>query len=153
VLTVTAIRGGDGFSTVPDLCILNVDVRLTPSFEAERGRLLLEESVAWLDRDNPGVRRTEIEELQGWPAYRLPPSAPVFLALQSAAREVLGRELAGEVAGPSSVGNYLATLGVGATSGFGVNYRNLHAANECVELASLEPAYQTYLTALRRLLK
>jgi len=29
-LTVTAISGGEGYSVVPDLCVVNVDVRLTP---------------------------------------------------------------------------------------------------------------------------
>jgi acetylornithine deacetylase/succinyl-diaminopimelate desuccinylase-like protein len=30
-LTVTAISGGEGYSMVPDLCTVNVDVRLTPA--------------------------------------------------------------------------------------------------------------------------
>lgn len=151
-LTVTAIHGGDGFSTVPDVCTLNLDFRLTPTFGAQHARSLIEANVAAIDRDSPLLRPTEIQELDGWPAYRLPPAASVSLALRSAAQQVLGRDLPEEIAGPSSVANYLATMGIGATSGFGVNYRNLHAADECIELASLEPAYQAYLIAIRRLL-
>lgn len=30
-LTVTAVNGGEGYSTVPDSCTLNVDIRLTPT--------------------------------------------------------------------------------------------------------------------------
>ena len=33
-LTVTAISGGDGYTSIPDTCSLRVDVRLTPSFGA-----------------------------------------------------------------------------------------------------------------------
>jgi succinyl-diaminopimelate desuccinylase len=32
-LTVTAIHGGEGFSVIPDLCTVQVDVRLVPGFE------------------------------------------------------------------------------------------------------------------------
>ena len=45
-LTVTAISGGEGYSVVPDLCVVNVDVRLTPRFDSQAaletvpGRLL-----------------------------------------------------------------------------------------------------------------
>ena len=62
------------------------------------------------------------------------------------------RDLPAAVAGPSSIGNYLATLGIPATSGFGVTYRNLHAADECIQLASIAPTYAAYLGALRELL-
>jgi succinyl-diaminopimelate desuccinylase len=151
-LTVSAIHAGEGFSTVPDVCTVNVDFRLTPTYDANRARSLLEACAAAIDGKARSVRPTEIETLDDWPAYRLPASAPVFLALRSEAQRVLGRELDGGIAGPSSVGNYLATLGIGATSGFGVNYRNLHGADECIELASLEPAHEVYLAAVRRLL-
>ena len=137
---------------MPDVCTLNLDFRLTPTFDALDARSLIEANVAAIDRDSPLLRPTEIQELDGWPAYRLPPAASVSLALRSAAQQVLGRDLPEEIAGPSSVANYLATMGIGATSGFGVNYRNLHAADECIELATLEPAYQAYLIAIRRLL-
>jgi succinyl-diaminopimelate desuccinylase len=96
---------------------------------------------------------TQVEAVPGWPAYRLSKDAPVYRALHAAARQVLQRTLPGEVAGPASIGNYLATLGIDATSGFGVRYRNLHAADECIEIASLEPAFKTYLEAVRLLLK
>lgn len=40
-LTVTAISGGEGYSVVPDLCRLNVDVRLTPALDAASALALL----------------------------------------------------------------------------------------------------------------
>jgi succinyl-diaminopimelate desuccinylase len=94
-----------------------------------------------------------MEAVQGWPAYRLSEDAPVYRALRTAAQKVLFRTLPGEVVGPASIGNYLATLNIDATSGFGVRYQNLHAADECIEIASLEPTFKTYLEALRLLLR
>ena len=32
-LTVTALRGGQGYSVTPDLCTVNVDIRTTPRFD------------------------------------------------------------------------------------------------------------------------
>jgi succinyl-diaminopimelate desuccinylase len=96
---------------------------------------------------------TDIESLPGWPAYRIPDTAEVYRALRDAASQVLGRAPRPKVAGPSGIGNYLSTIGIPTTSGFGVNYRNLHAADECVEIASVAPTYQAYLTALRLLME
>lgn len=45
------------------------------------------------------------------------------------------------VAGPSNIGNYLAALGTEATCGFGVIYRNLHGADEAIEMASIPLVY------------
>ena len=51
------------------------------------------------------------------------------------------------------IANYLATLGVGATAGLGVSYRNIHAPDECVQLETLEPTFLAYRDALIRLLQ
>ena len=37
-LTVTSVRGGEGFSVVPDRCEVGVDIRTTPTFDATPGR-------------------------------------------------------------------------------------------------------------------
>ena len=57
-----------------------------------------------------------------------------------------------KVAGPSNIGNYLATLGIEATAGFGVNYRNLHGTDECIELATIPLVQATYHKAVSELL-
>lgn len=143
-VTVTALAGGGGFSLVPDLCELNVDVRLTPAFDAEAARQFLRDSAGELDLTFPAPRPTEIELLPGWPAYRLPLDSPLLNAIQSAAEQVGGRRPPAVVAGPSNIGNYLATLGIEAVCGFGVNYRNVHAIDEAIELATIDGVYRTY---------
>jgi len=151
-ITITQISGGHGFSGIPDLCSLNVDIRLTPTFAEEQARLVLVEAVGYLDRETVCPRATEIESLEGFGSYVLDPSSPVVSALQISALRVLGRSVSTAIAGPSSVGNYLASLGIPATSGFGVECRNLHAANECMAVDSILPAYQVYRAALEELL-
>lgn len=151
-VTVTEIQGGEGFSTVPDQCLVHLDFRLTPTFTESRARAVLAALIAEFD-DDERLLPTRLEAVPGWPAYRLSEDAPVYRALRTAAEMVLSRTLPGEVVGPASIGNYLATLNIDATSGFGVRYRNLHAADECIEIASLEPTYRTYLEALRLLLQ
>ena len=57
-----------------------------------------------------------------------------------------------KVAGPSNIGNYLAKLGIDATAGFGVRYKNLHGANEKIELATISAVQTIYHEAALRLL-
>lgn len=150
--SVTAIDGGSGFSVVPDLCTLNVDIRLTPGFTLDSAKAHLAGIVDAIDEATPGLRRTEIDWIGGYPAYRLGADTPLVGALRDAAREVLGRDVPAEVVGPSSVGNYLAGRGVPATNGFGVTYAAIHATDERVDLDSIGPVFDIYCRALRKLL-
>ena len=56
------------------------------------------------------------------------------------------------VAGPSNIGNFLATLGTEATCGFGVAYRNLHGPDEAIDVSSIPAVYDAYRSAARHLL-
>lgn len=170
-LTVTGLQSGDGgFSQVPDRCELWLDLRLTPSFGAETARALVQRCVAAHDAQvaceaspagaalsaacaaAPTAPATDIHWLPGWPAYRVPDDHAMVAALREAARQEAGRELPCAVAGPSNIGNYLASLGVPALCGFGVRGQALHAADERMELASIAPVYRIYRRALQQLL-
>jgi succinyl-diaminopimelate desuccinylase len=145
-LTVTGIRGGGEFSLVPDRCEIDIDIRVTPRLPAAAAEARVRAVLAAAGADaDLAVRVT-------WPAYRLPPASPLVRALADAAQHVLGTRPPAAIAGPSNVGNLLAGLGVPATCGFGVVYRNVHAADECVELASLIPVHHIYDLAVQRLL-
>ena len=151
-ITPTGIRGGGSHTLVPDHCDVDIDMRLTPRFDRAAAQHWLRQFTAALDADSDAPA-TAIDWQPGWPAYRLPPAHPMVEALRTAARAAFGRELPAAVVGPSSIANLLATLGIPATAGLGVSYRNIHAPDECMELATLEPTYQTYLGAVSRLLQ
>jgi succinyl-diaminopimelate desuccinylase len=151
-ITVTGIRGGQGYSIVPDRCTVSVDIRLTPRHDTAWAERLVREACRSLDEAMPSRLPTAVEPDTTWPAYRLPVSSRLAGSLQSAAGRALGRQLPLTVAGPSNIGNFLAAQGVEATCGFGVTYRNLHAADEAIEVASIPPVYDTYLAAVRGLL-
>src|SRR4029453_13366566 len=55
-LTVTAIHGGHGYSTLPDCCTVSIDVRLTPTFDRQAAVDLLEEAAQEFDRRWPAPR-------------------------------------------------------------------------------------------------
>lgn len=150
-ITVTFVTGGEGFSLVPDVCRVGVDVRLTPAFEADEAEAAIRQAVAEEDREDP-ERPSVVERIGGWPAFRTPDTASVVTTLQRAAEAALDRPVPLEVAGPSNIGNYVAGLGIPAVAGFGAVYRNLHAADECIEVASVEPVYRAYLDAMLTLL-
>ncbi|HSW25992.1 MAG TPA: M20 family metallopeptidase, partial [Burkholderiaceae bacterium] len=149
--TFTRISGGsNAFSQVPDRCELGLDIRLTPAFADAPARRLVGDVIANHDRGQTAAP-TGVEWLAGWPAYRVPDSDPMVVAMRGAAREVLDPEPDTGVVGPSNIGNYLAQRGVPALAGFGVRYERIHAADERIDLASIDPVYRIYREALRRL--
>lgn len=151
-LTWTGVHGGsEGFTQIPDRCELGLDVRLTPAFDAEAARTLVEHAVRELDSDRGDAPPTTIAWLPGWPASCLADTHPMVVALRTAAREELAQDLPTGVVGPSNIGNYLAGLGVPSLCGFGVTYRNIHAADEAIDLDSIAPVYRIYRHALQRL--
>lgn len=151
-LTPTAIRGGGSFTLVPDRCELELDLRLTPTFDDAVARMQLQAVVTQFDAERTAAA-TDIAWLLGWPAYQVDPDNPMVQALADAASAAFGHAVPLAVVGPSSIGNFLATRGIPATAGMGVTYRNIHAPDECVLLESLEPTFLTYRNALMRLLE
>ncbi len=150
-LTVTAINGGEGYSTVPDLCTFNVDVRLIPAFDDQAALELLRSAAAEVDAAWPGTQPTHVEVATRWPAFALPEEARLRTALLTAANAA-GAAATAKVAGPSNIGNYLAGLGIPATAGFGVGYRGLHGTDEQIALESIPLVQATYHQALLTLL-
>jgi succinyl-diaminopimelate desuccinylase len=150
-LTVTEISGGMGFSAVPDLCSLNVDVRLTPAFDDQAAEQLLRARAVEADAAWPGTRPTEVEIVTRWPAYRLADDSELKRALLVAARQA-GLSPSAKIAGPSNIGNYLAGLGIPATAGFGVEYEGLHGTNERIHLDSIPAVQAAYQHACLSLL-
>jgi succinyl-diaminopimelate desuccinylase len=150
-LTVTAINGGEGYSTVPDLCTFNVDVRLTPALGDQAALDLLRQITAEVDAAWPGTQPTHLEVTTRWPAFALPEQEPLRTALL-AASDAAGVAATAKVAGPSNIGNYLAGLGIPATAGFGVDYRGLHGTDEQIALESIPAVQATYHQALLTLL-
>ncbi|HEV3363757.1 MAG TPA: M20/M25/M40 family metallo-hydrolase [Acidimicrobiia bacterium] len=151
-ITVTGIAGGEGHSVVPDRCSVSVDIRLTPTFDAAWAEAVVRKTCASVDDEIPGRRPTVVEPDGTWPAYRLPETSRLAVALQTGARQALGRDVPCAVAGPSNIGNLLATLGTEATCGFGVAYRNLHGPDEAIDLSSVPAVYDAYLRAVQLLL-
>jgi succinyl-diaminopimelate desuccinylase len=151
-LTVTAIHGGESYSVVPDKCTVDVDVRLTPSFAQAAAVALVHKVVAEIDERYPTERRTEVEFEESWLAYQLAESAPIRLALLRSAEKHLATPVEVKVAGPSNIGNYLASLGIDATAGLGVGYENLHGTDERIDLSTVQMIQAAYHEAVLTLL-
>ncbi|MFF4507404.1 M20 family metallopeptidase [Streptomyces sp. NPDC001401] len=150
-LTVTSCHGGEGFSVVPGLCELGLDIRTTPAFDADAAEALVRGAVAELDALLPGPRPTVITPMASWPPYRLAEDQQPAAALLAAATHE-GLTVRPKTAGPSNIGNLLAGEGIPATAGFGVRYEGLHGTNERAYLADLPTVHAVYLRAVLRLL-
>lgn len=151
-LTVTGIRGGDGFSIVPDRCAIDVDIRLTNSFDADCARQLVLHLVDGFDRQRPSQARTSAVFHDSWPAYVTNGRSAVRRALAGAVDEHVPMPVVATVAGPSNIGNYLAELGVPATAGFGVRYEALHGTDERIDVSTIPWVQAAYHHAVLDLL-
>ncbi|MGC9543877.1 M20 family metallopeptidase [Streptomyces sp. UG1] len=150
-LTVTSCHGGQGFSVVPDLCELGVDIRTTPAFDARDAERLVREAVTDLDARLPTPRPTGITPVASWPPYRLEKDQqPAAALLDAAAAE--GLAVRAKTAGPSNIGNLLAGRGIPATAGFGVRHEGLHGVDERACLADLPAVHAVYRRAVLTLL-
>ncbi len=150
-LTVTEINGGHGYSAVPDVCTLKVDVRLTPAFDLTAAEAMLRSLAADLDAAWPGTDPTRIEITTCWPPYQLRDDSPLKTALLTAAQQA-GLSPTAKIAGPSNIGNYLAGFGIQATAGFGVGYEGLHGTDERIRIDSIPPIQAAYHQACLALL-
>lgn len=150
-LTVTSSHGGQGFSVVPDLCELGVDIRTTPGFDARAAERLVSEAVRELDARVPVPRPTEITPVASWPPYRLAGDRQPAAALLDAA-SAEGLTVRPKTAGPSNIGNLLAGEGIPATAGFGVRYAGLHGVDERACLDDLPAVHAVYRRAVLSLL-
>ncbi|MFI2258944.1 M20 family metallopeptidase [Streptomyces tubercidicus] len=150
-VSVTAISGGAGFSVTPDRVDLNVDVRLTPAFDEEAAATLVHDVARRVDAEMPGPAPTDVAVVACWPPFRLTSKDEPVAAMLRAADD-LGIALATKTAGPSNIGNLLASHGVPATAGFGVPYEGLHGIDERARLAELPEVYTLYQRALLDLL-
>ncbi|MCX5337156.1 MULTISPECIES: M20 family metallopeptidase [unclassified Streptomyces] len=144
-LTVTSIRGGEGFSVVPDRCEVGVDIRTTPAFDARAAEALVRAATAEL-----GTPAT-VTPVASWPPFRLAEDEQPAAALLDAASRA-GLTVRAKTAGPSNIGNLLAAEGIPATAGFGVRYEGLHGTDERACLADLRTVHAVYREAVRHLL-
>lgn len=152
-LSITGIHGGSSFTVIPDSCEIDIDMRITPSFDKDEAINFLRRAIETLDQKFPSRRPTSLEVLDHWPAYRLDSGSPMVVALQEGITRSFGKSVPLKICGPSNIGNYLNSLGIEATCGFGVNYKNVHAPNECIEIASIGPVFEAYWHALLCLMK
>ncbi|RBM08192.1 M20 family metallopeptidase [Streptomyces sp. PT12] len=149
-VTVTAISGGEGFSVTPDLCTLHVDIRTVPTFDDAAAARLLADTAQRVDHAWPDTPPTRVAPHTRWPPYALPEHSPLRTALLGAAA-AHGLRPEPKIAGPSSIGNYLAGLGIPATAGFGVVYAGLHATDERIRIDTVpevQAAYHSGVLAL-----
>ncbi|MET9760871.1 M20/M25/M40 family metallo-hydrolase [Streptomyces sp. NPDC006372] len=151
-LTVTSCHGGEGFSVVPDLCEVGLDIRTTPDFGARAAADLVRAAATELDALLPAPRPTRVTEVAAWPPYRLAEDEqPAAALLRAAAGE--GLRVRAKTAGPSNIGNLLAAVGIPATAGFGLAHEGLHGVDERVRLAELPVVHAVYRRAVLGLLR
>ena len=155
---------------------VNIDTRTTPSFGMEESRDDLKNIVHDCtssyrtstkddDHGHSQLITTNIESLESWPAFALDPNHPLRRAMERAVSlehlpsnnrnpnsnaDKMG--IPSKVSGPSNVGNLLARYAVPATTGYGVGFVGMHAADEHIDLTTIPTTFNVYMRAIRDLM-
>jgi succinyl-diaminopimelate desuccinylase len=151
-ITVTKINGGDGFAVTPSKCILNIDVRLTPSFNSKSAKNLINKFISSIDNDCPLNFKSKVEELSFEEAYNINENEYFINILKENAEKIFSKKINFSVCGPSNIGNFLYKYGINATCGFGVDYERMHSIDERINLESVKNVYETYFETIKSLI-
>lgn len=127
--------------------VSNVDMRTTPAFGTEQARAHLTAAVG----DTSGAR-IALEAREAWAPFVLAKDSPLRAALEAGVTASTGHTIPSVVSGPSNVGNLLASYGIPATTGYGVEFQGVHAADEAIVLASIPRALDVYRRAIHGLM-
>jgi succinyl-diaminopimelate desuccinylase len=151
--SVTHISTGPKTFTVSASRIeTSIDIRLTPTFGAKEAREHLRSVLARIEGEIGRQFPPLLSEVNTWPAFRTSEDCLLVQLLDESIQAILGRSASHQVSGPSNIGNLLAASGANVIAGFGVTYRDIHAPNECIEVASLEPICDVYSNLVSRYL-
>lgn len=152
-VTVTEVRGGEGFNLVPDRCTCKIDFRLTPNVDRKVAEEWIYSVVNKKGEDSPGQTPHQIIWKESWPAFHVPVESHLVSQFLEVANNVFGREIVPAVSGPSNIGNFLASKGIQTLSGFGVSYSNIHATDERVDIDTVLPVYEVYRRAIANMMQ
>jgi succinyl-diaminopimelate desuccinylase len=146
VITPTLMKGGSDRSIVPDYCEALIDIRLVPKIPREQVEEKICKVATEIAQKRPPLR-VEIQPETYVPATLIPTEARVISALKAATKQILGTEPGLVVSGPANESYLLNEFGI-PTCVFGPDGRNVHAADEYIEVDSIFQVASVYaLTA------
>ena len=152
-VTVTEVRGGEGFNLVPDRCTCKIDFRLTPNVDRKVAEEWIYSVVNKIGKDIAVQTPPKITWKESWPAFYVPVESPLVSLFLEAANQVFDHEILPAISGPSNIGNFLASKGIQTLSGFGVSYSNIHATDESVDIDTILPVYDVYRRAIENIMQ
>jgi len=152
-ITITKICGGDGFSVLPSECCVYLDIRLTPDFEKQNAYDLISILTDEIDLNYDKKYSTRVFEYGSIPAYKTNENLEFVRTLKHFAESEFQRTVECVVCGPSNIGNFLALHGINSTCGFGVTYNGMHSYDESIDINTILPIYNIYLSTILSLSK
>lgn len=142
------VGGGTRPNIVPDAAYLHVDIRFD---DAETAAQLHEAIMARGGPGPVGGTSSEVEVMEGRPAFPEGPGGRELVAIFRAAADELGVPFGIQSTGGSSDGNFTAALGVPTLDGLGAIGAGYHTVDEYIELETLTGRARLCAAALRRI--
>ncbi len=142
----TLLQGGKGINIVPESCEAYGDARLLPDISAEQIRATITHCLA------PLSLPYDLEEIVHIPAVETSLDAPIVEALSRSIKDITGKSLRLEGAGPACDGWMFSTRGIETICGYGVECGGVHGADEWIDLDSLRSVTEIYARTVLRYL-
>jgi len=142
----TLLQGGKGINIVPESCEAYGDARLLPHISVEQIRATITHSLT------PLSLSYELEEIAYIPAVEISLDAPIVEALSQSIKDITGKSLRLEGAGPACDGWMFSTRGIETICGYGVKCGGVHGADEWIDLDSLRNVTEIYARTVLRYL-
>jgi acetylornithine deacetylase len=139
------IRGGTELSTYPDQCVVSVERRTVPGETPEQAEAEVARIVEALGREDPSLKAT-VTRAMDRPPMETPADAEILAAVSTAASKVLQHKA--QIAGVPFWTDAAALAAAGTPSLlFGPSGAGAHAAEEWVDLASVQACADVYFQA------
>lgn len=149
--TVMSEAPSAGTTEVVSSVKLNVDMRVVPSFDGEKAEAGLRSA---LQRGSAPGLTVSLAPTESWPAFQLKEGDPLRDALVKAVNlpRVGMKQIPARVSGPSNIGNLLASKGISATTGYGIESSGAHVPDEWIDLSTAPQVMHNVRVAVRDLM-
>ena len=146
--TIVFIEGGSISGMVPDKARALIDARLLPTHHNDNYISLIKKTAKEFETEKI---KFSVSVQTNLPAAFIPASNKIVKLLQSLTKPILNKDPEIRGCGPANEGWMFIGRGIPTICGFGVNGDKAHAADEYLEIESLEKILEIYTKAALQL--
>lgn len=148
-VNISVIQGGNAVNVVPNKAELLIDIRITPQQKPLEIVSCVQNTLFEVTQQHPDIQY-DLEVFQAEQAYLSNPHDRLITTLHTVFQQETKRDIPLVTSGPGSVGNVLSQLNIPIINAFGVDSDGVHAANEWIDITTIEPVFRTLYKTIKQ---